>query len=139
MAHRTFTAHADQDEGVEPDTFTLSGRYSQSYLEANPDSDPTWSEDFQLIEEAPVGVLSLYQRIATTDGKGNTVWRPAGVSAFLAKVIDPNVDNGRGRFYALIDDTDRMVKLELLVDVLEWAAELLMERPFGQGSTSPPG
>jgi hypothetical protein len=132
MAHKIFTSTPPDRETEEPISFDIVGTYSDEHPE-HPGEE--WSESFSLIAEMPVGVLALYQRVAASDKNGGTAFSPSATISFLAAVIDENVEQGRSRFYVLCDDPDRIVRLELLTEILKWAAEELTDRPTGPAST----
>lgn len=143
---RTFTAKPPPD--TPPVAFDITGTFG-------PRSQHTgeWTETFVLVPKMPPGALAMWQRVAA--GKGKTTEFKAGpVIAFLSTLLDndavelpPDDDHPEprtitqsgNRLLRLADDTEKLVDLELLVDVMFWAVEELTDRPSGPASSSPAG
>lgn len=110
--------------------FDIEGIYSRHH----PDLAGTeWSEHFNVLGVAPVGVLADYAASATGDGQGGTVYRAPQVVRFLRGVMaDPDSLN---RLDRLIVDRYRPVPLATLVDAMIGVGEDLLGRPTGAAST----
>lgn len=132
MARRTFTSPppVDRDLG-----FTITGTYSDKVRKANPRLPETWSEDFDCVDELPVGVVGEVQN-TSTGADGRTIFRAGPTTRFIRHAV---VDDQKPRFDALVEDPDRLVRLELLVDVMAYLFEEYAGRPTGPASTSPGG
>jgi len=143
---RTFTATPPPD--TPPETFDISGTFG-------PRSKHTgeWTETFVLVPKMPPGAMAMWQRVAA-GVNGRTEFKPGPVIAFLATLLDnnpvelpPSDDYPEGRtitlsanrFLRLCDDTEKLVDLELLVDIMFWSVEQLTDRPSGPASSSPAG
>jgi len=143
---RTFTAQPPPD--TPPVTFDITGTFG-------PRSPHTgeWTETFVLVPKMPPGALAMWQRVAASGGR-TTEFKAGPVIAFLATLLDngtvelpPDDQHPEGRtitqssnrFLRLCDDTEKLVQLELLVDVMFWAVEELTDRPSGPASSSPAG
>jgi hypothetical protein len=146
MAHRTFTA--EPPKSADPVWFDIEGTFSD-----RSQHDGTWTETFVLVPEMPPGALAMWQRVAASGGR-TTEFKPGPVIAFLATILDdgavelpPDDEYPEGRtikhsalrFLRITDDTEKLVRLELLVDIMFWAVEVLTDRPSGPASSSPAG
>lgn len=124
MAHKTFgNVAADSKDELKPGpTFDLEG--------GPPTSKETWKESFTCVPVAPAGVLDDLARMVQVDARGNQIYNSPSIMRFLVGVmIDADLD----RFDALVHSKDRVVPLEVVVEVAMW----LMEETVGHPSMPP--
>jgi hypothetical protein len=129
---KTFTVDPPKD--IEPIGFMLTGEYGSRH----PKAGEMWEEELFLVPELPVGAVALWQRTATSTGRA-TVFRPGPVIAFISTMLDDNLNASSTRFQLLCDDADRLLRLEDLVEVMEWAVQEVTGRPTGPATSSSDG
>ena len=127
--HRTFTLGApptDEDHV----TFDLTGQYTTR-------PEETWMETFTCYGMAPGAVLEdLSQAIGIDQTTGRRRYSSVSCMSFVASVLIPE---DRDRFSELLHDTERMVGLLDLVQVVVWLSDELTLRPTRPSSASMPG
>jgi hypothetical protein len=143
---RTFTAKPPPT--TPPVAFEITGTFGPRSA-----NDGTWTETFVLVPKMPPGAVAMWQRLAIGTGRA-TEFRAGPVIAFLATLLENGevelpadadhpeprtVTQSANRLLRLADDTEKLVDLELLVDVMFWAVEELTDRPSGPASSSPAG
>lgn len=112
-------------------TFDLSGKRS-----SDPDG-PGWTEAFTCVGLAPAGVLEdLTTSIRVDPNTGSRRYDTLSCMAFVRQVLVPD---DKGRFEALLHDTDRVVGLIDLVQLVAWLSDELTLRPTRPSSGSTPG
>jgi hypothetical protein len=111
-------------------TFDLSGERS-----SNPED--RWTETFTCVGLAPAGVLEdLTSAIRVDPTTGMRRYDTLSCMAFVRAVLVPE---DTGRFELLLHDTDRVVGLIDLVQVVAWLSDELTLRPTRPLSVSTPG
>ena len=143
---RTFTAKPPPD--TPPVAFDITGTFGPRSIH-----EGEWTETFVLVPKMPPGALAMWQRVAASGGK-TTEFKAGPVIAFLSTLLDNDpvelppddehpeprtITQSGNRLLRLADDTEKLVDLELLVDVMFWAVEELTDRPSGPASSSPAG
>lgn len=129
---KQFRIHDPLD--VDPVQFDIVGTYGNRHRKAGEE----WSETFTLVPEMPPSAVGLWQRTATVQDR-RTTFLPGPTIAFMSAILDENVERARTRFERLCEDPNRVVSMEELVDVMEWAVEELTRRPTGPATSSSAG
>lgn len=129
---KTFTVHDPPD--TEPVEFEIVGTYGNRHRKHGKE----WSETFTLVPEMPVGSVALWQQTATTRDR-RTTFLPGPTILFLSSILDNNMNKSSTRFQLLCDDPNRVVSMDELVDIMEWAVQELTGRPTGPVSSLPVG
>lgn len=117
MPHKSFVPDS-APEKREPITFEIGG-FRESTGEA-------WKEAFTCLPEAPSGVLDDLATSTLLDDQGNRKYNAPSLMAFCEGVL---IDADVARFRAITHDKDRIVKIELLGEVMMYLAEQLTNRP----------
>ena len=128
----TFTS-PPPEEPEDPWTVEIRGVYGKRHAKAGKD----WSETFTLISEMPVGLEALWLQTAGATGR-STSYKAGAVINFLQLLFDEG-DKSHTRFVTLISDPERLVRLDLLVEVMHAAVKALTGRPTGPATSSQPG
>lgn len=123
MAHKDFSAPvgAEGDTPREATTFTLSGVTQDDKKEA-------WSETFTCLETPPAGVLDRLVSAISHDKMGRRVFDAPSLIAFCDGIL---IEADEDRFRELVYDKRRVVKIEVLGDMVIWLAEELAGHPTG--------
>ena len=115
-----------------PDIFVeIDGEYGPRHAKAG---EP-WVERFRLIDEMPAG-LEQHWLLTATPGRRRTKYEMGPIITFLGLLFG---DDGHDRFLALCNDPVRLVRAELLVDIMFQSVEAISGRPTGPASSSSPG
>jgi hypothetical protein len=128
----TFTS-PPPEEPDDPWTVEIEGVYGKRHKKAG----KPWSESFTLIPEMPVGLEALWLQTAGSTGR-STEYKAGAVINFLQLLFD-EVDKSHTRFVTLISDPERLVRLELLVEVMHQSVKALTGRPTGPATSSQGG
>lgn len=129
----TFTS-PPPEEPEEPLWIVIRGTYGSRH----PKAGKAWEEKFTLIPELPPGLEALWVQTATSTGR-TTEYRAGAVISFLGLMLDQRADESHSRFMTLTNDPDRLVRLDLLVEVMHAAVKALTGRPTGPATSSQPG
>lgn len=124
----TFAASTEADSQLTPFPFTLEGVYAPG--RKGPGGETTWREQMHLSPVAPAAAAAAWQG-AFIHVDGQEVLNPASVLEFLYGVLVPESSS---RLRQMINEGDRLVKLEVLGEVFDWASQKLM----GSRPTPPP-
>lgn len=128
----TFAVSTAEDRSLPPIPFTLTGMYA-----ADTGRTDSWTESFQALGVPPLAVAnSMAEAFFLDEATGRRQINPGAVIAFLRDALPG--DQAR-RFMALVHDKDRLVKLDVLVDVMNYLVEKYVGRPTGLPSPSGPG
>lgn len=79
--------------------------------------------------------LAAYDAISDASGVGETL---ATVDDLIISMIEDN-DNGHARYLAVRENTQDIVTVEDLLELVRWLVELQTGRPTGQPDDSSPG
>ena len=129
----TFTS-PPPEEPDDPWTVEIEGVYGKRHTKAG----KKWSESFTLIPEMPVGLEALWLATSGSTGR-STEYKAGAVINFLQLLFDDQADKSHTRFLTLVNDPDRLVRLELLVAVMHTSVKALTGRPTGPATSSPDG
>ena len=129
----TFTS-PPPEEPDDPWTVEIEGVYGKRHSKAGKE----WLETFTLIPEMPVGLEAIWLQTARSTGR-TTEYRTEQVVNFMSLLLDDDADKSHTRFMALISDPNRLVRKELLVDIMQASVKALTGRPTGPASSSSPG
>lgn len=121
---QTFTASTADDATMAPHPFSLDGVYAKD--RSGPKGETTWHEDFELSAVPPAAAAGVWGQAFIEDDDGNQQLNPAAVIEFLYVCLLPDSSQ---RFRALVNDPNRIVKLQVLGDVFQWASEKVLDRP----------
>lgn len=130
---QTFTS-PPPEELDDPWTVEIEGTYAKRH----PKAGQTWSETFTLIPEMPAGLEALWLQTAVPTGR-STDYKTGAVINYLSLLFDQQVDKSHTRFLTLVNDPDRLVRKELLIEVMHAAVKALTGRPTGPASSSHAG
>ena len=129
----TFTS-PPPEEPDDPWTVEIGGTYGKRHAKAG----KKWVETFTLIPEMPVGLQALWLQTAGSTGR-SPEYKAGAVINFIQLIFDDQADKSHTRFLTLVNDPDRLVRLELLVDVMDTSVKLLTGRPTGPATPSADG
>jgi hypothetical protein len=129
----TFTS-PPPEEPDEPLWVVIEGTYGARH----PKAGKPWEEQFTLIPEIPPGLEALWLQTAASTGR-STEYKAGAVISFLGMLFDQRADKSHTRFMTLTNDPDRLVRLDLLVEVMHSAVKALTGRPTGPATSSSPG
>lgn len=115
---------------IEATSFTLEGQRLTYDNAGNPVFGEQWTAGpFRCLPEIPARALNRLASSVGTNARGEQVVNQLSVVDFLKDVIIPP---DRDLFDALLDDDERQVPLEKLVEVMSWVTEELGQRPSGR-------
>lgn len=100
--------------------------------EVDPPSFTVFDQTFVCLPQPPAG--SLTDVIAMADGSAAS--QAAAVPTFFASILS---DEDAERFNTLIHAKDRIVPLDMLVEILQWIVQEYTNRPTTPSSLLPPG
>ena len=135
LAHEelSFDVSEDSDRQLPPIPINISGVYRKGAK--GHDGTKKWSETFQIHAVMPLaGGYAMRDAFIEDDGTGQRGVNPAAVITFLRVAIAD--EEGKRRFMALVNDPDRLVKLEVLADVMKAIVERQTGNPTGGPSPS---
>ena len=126
----TFTS-PPPEEPDDPWTVEIGGTYGKRHTKAG----KKWVETFTLIPEIPVGLEAMWLQTAKSTGR-STEYQAGAVISYLQLLFDDQADKSHTRFLTLVNDPDRLVRLDLLVDVMHSSVKALTGRPTGPATSS---
>ena len=121
---QSFTASTTEDAEAPPIPFSLDGVYAKG--RSGPKGETTWHEDYELSATPPAAAAGVWGQAFIEDSDGNQQLNPAAVIEFLYEVLTPDSSQ---RFRALVNDPNRIVRLETLGKVFAWASDEVLNRP----------
>ena len=84
-----------------------------------------------------VEIGGTYGKLQTAKSTGrSTEYQAGAVISYLQLLFDDQADKSHTRFLTLVNDPDRLVRLDLLVDVMHSSVKALTGRPTGPATSS---
>lgn len=120
--HRSFTTRKREPTAV---TFEVGGD-RRIPLRRGDTETATWAETFTTLDEPPAAVLDNLIAGISTDERGNRTYSAPSLIRFVAGVLVPEDEE---RWWALVNDKDRLLDLQTLGDIVIWLSEALTDRP----------
>jgi hypothetical protein len=130
MTTLKFTSDPPRD--VEPIFMEITGEYGGGH----PQAGEPWFEQFQLITEMPAGLEAHYLMTATP-GRKTTRFEAGVIIAFIALLIQG--EENKERFQGLCANPEKIIRLELLTEIMFAAVEAINGVPTGPASNSSDG
>lgn len=128
-----FDVSDDADRQAPTIPITISGVYRMGAK--GQDGSKKWTEHFEVSALLPLSAgFAMRDAFLEDDGTGARGVNPAAVITFLRGAIAD--EEGKRRFMALVNDNDRLVKLEVLAKIMTTIVERQTGRPTGEVSPS---
>lgn len=129
----TFTVSAEPDKNLPPIRFTLTGVYAPGKHGPKGEDDKTWTEAFEALPIVPMAAAAaLTEAFFVDDATGRRQQNPGAIVGFIRDALP---DTEARRFMQLVHSKDKLMRIEVLADIVEYLSNRYTGRPTGAPSS----
>lgn len=128
----TFSVSSSTDHQLPPIPFGISGVYAPG--KTGPNGETEWSESFEALPVVPMAAAaSMTEAFFVDEASGRRQVNPGAVIGFIRDAL-PEAD--ARRFMALVYAKDKLIRIEVLSDLVQYLVNRYTGRPTGPLSSS---